>query len=568
MISETELRHIYDTQIPCKILSYEKPLAGNKHLMKVQLSDTYVQIVIVELDFNLINLRVIPEKLIGFNVYGKYDSQNNPKYFKYSSKKKSSAPYSIIMSLIKHCDTGSDIDSTNFCQYMGMKIENPHSHGKYMINGVICTIYVAPEIQSSQHLIIDNISPHSRYKRQLFISMASTEITNIDITNDFYRLITDHPPDDCGMDHHKQIVKPVPTKSSVDISDKSLFPAMSESTATSKVHSRDVSKARRVSYSDATKKTCELDRSDKSFPSLTDNVSIDDSALEDSAVVAAAAAAVAVPDVSVNTDIEEHKNDLGDRNDASINVSTVDDGGGTAAPAAVSDVSVNTDIEEHKNDLGDGNDATINVTTVEDGCVSAAAAPSVQDISTNLDDEHKNNLSDGNDATSSVVDNTSSDLKSPHAINFTNRNNSPGFYADADQCIEHLAETVGVRFQQPIVSKSHSRKDQQDQPDYYNKYSNKKIPKAPMPMKAQYPWAKDWHRKYAIWHYDFIQWKTDFGLDIKKFSVPKIPEIEYDLHPMIYSSDDHPMFKLWHQHYKEWYDQFLQWVINNELICI
>ena len=56
--------------------------------------------------------------------------------------------------------------------------------------------------------------------------------------------------------------------------------------------------------------------------------------------------------------------------------------------------------------------------------------------------------------------------------------------------------------------------------------------------------------------------------DIKEFNISKIPEIEYDLHPMIYSSNDDPMFKSWHKNYKSWYDQFVQWIIDNELVCI
>ena len=132
-----------------------------------------------------------------------------------------------------------------------------------------------------------------------------------------------------------------------------------------------------------------------------------------------------------------------------------------------------------------------------------------------------------------------------------------------------VQETIN-RMEDAVSTESvfNSQVDDSTKTDYYNKFSKKKLPKAPTPMQAQYPWVKDWHRKYAIWHYDFTQWKTDYEEDIKEFNTSKIPEIAYDLHPMIYSSEDDPMFKRWHQNYKLWYDQFVQWIIDNELICI
>tara|TARA_B100001248_G_C27382618_1_gene457861 strand:- start:173 stop:1819 length:1647 start_codon:yes stop_codon:yes gene_type:complete len=548
MITEEELHNIFDKQIPCKILSYEKPREGNNHLMKVQLTDKYIQTVIVDIDFNLINLRVIPEKLIGFNVYGKYDNQNNPQYLKYKSKEKSSAAFSIIMSLIKRSSPTSDFDITPFYNYMGMKIENPDSRSKYMINGVICTLFIIRDIQGSPNLIIDNITPHSQYKGQLFIRMTDVKEKSYTITNDFNRLPTTYNESDFVM---KPLVKPIKKNVTIKLDDSSSFPVMNKSKPKPKHNS--MSEEQRLSYSDAAKKETHFE-DDNVFPTLKQFSAIQsDGDTIDVGGGAGAAVDIGTDDVVVSAASATSAATAAD----ATTVESIPTK--TSADPVSSNGKSNTECDQSVINDVDG---------ISDDEVIGTSDANGDDTTLSADDGNANgdattiSADDGDVISDDTVIIPNSDLNSPHAITYTNRNKSPATLNMVQETINRMEDAVSTE------SVFNSQVDDSTKTDYYNKFSKKKLPKAPIPMQAQYPWVKDWHRKYAIWHYDFTQWKTDYEEDIKEFNTSKIPEIEYDLHPMIYSSEDDPMFKPWHQNYKSWYDQFVQWIIDNELICI
>ena len=163
MPTKTSINDVFTHQLPCKVLSIQHVLSPYQRLVNVEWPDGSICRVIMELGSKLYYMQIDPDSIVGMNIYG-IDKGGFPAWKETIYNGTPSGKFSIIMSPQR-----SSFDISDFDEFKKMIIPNADSRSMYMLNGVVCKLYIPPSYDGTTSLCIGNIYRDKIYNDQLFI---------------------------------------------------------------------------------------------------------------------------------------------------------------------------------------------------------------------------------------------------------------------------------------------------------------------------------------------------------------------------------------------------------------